>query len=848
MLQNIRSIIAIALAAGIIWNCGGDRVTQSEIGTDEQIGRPLSKLAAQQNAVVLATVQQDDAPISGAKVEFARSIAGQKADYQWSNTTDENGRARIEITSGNGYYQARASQDGIEIGSWTSIPINAGDKVRLNLPIGEKAQLTLEGLPAEITIGIVLPLTGQLSAGGQSLIAGFELAREEINRSSLLGEAKINFIMEDNRSTPEGSVEAYNKLIHRDGVSVIIGPYTSSSTREAFPIAQQNEVVAISPTSASPGLSAMGDFLFRTSLTVNWLIPRGVTATHEQLGYQKAATIFQAGDIFAQSSDALIKETLLQNGVEVLITESFQVGQTDFSEQLTRIKESNPDAIFLSALPITEANDIMIQTREIGIPPEVHFITQTLTPGEIERAGAAAEGAISFTAWTSTADTPGNRAFVQNYTMIAGVEPSAFTAQSYATVHILANAIANAQSTDSRAIRDALAKTRDLDTILGKFSFDANGDGVYTPIVLIVRNGKLEAFSSSPQKKEIPIGIVLPLTGHLSYVSPAVNNGLQLAFAEINHSSLLGDMRLKPIVEDNRSTIEGALEAYDKLIHRDGVSVIIGPLASTITREAFPIAEQNQIIAISPTAAAHGLSEIGLFVFRTIITVDRFVPVGVKTTHEKLGYRKVATIYQSDDVFSQSSNEAITEALQQNGVKVITTETFHTGDTDFSEQLTRIKELNPDAIFLSALPVEKEAVLIQTRQIGIPAEVHFITLALTTGNVQRAGAAAEGAISITSWSSMADTPGNRAFVQNYTMKYNSEPDVFGAQAYATAYILSNAIAAAPSTDSRAIRDALAHITDLDTILGKFSFDAKGDAIYNPIILIVKNGKFEVFNP
>ena len=137
----------------------------------------------------------------------------------------------------------------------------------------------------------------------------------------------------------------------------------------------------------------------------------------------------------------------------------------------------------------------MIQIRQIGIPAEVHFIAnQTLTPGEIERAGAAAEGAISFTAWTSTADTPGNRAFVENYMMKTGVEPNAFTAQSYATVYILANAIANAQSIDSSAIRDALAKTRDLDTILGKFSFDANGDAIYNPIILIVRNGKFEVF------------------------------------------------------------------------------------------------------------------------------------------------------------------------------------------------------------------------------------------------------------------------------------------------------------------------------------------------------------------
>ena len=496
MLKNIRSAMAIALASGIIWNCGNERVTQSEIGTEEQIGRPLSKLASQQNtSVVIATVQQDDAPVSGAKIEFARSIAGQKADYQWSNTTDENGQARIEITSGNGYYQARAWQDGSEIGSWSSIPINEGQKVRLNLPIGGKAQLPSEGLPEEIPIGVALPLTGPVGSGGLLVKDALELALEEINQSSLLGGARLKLIIEDSQSAAEGAVAAYNKLIHRDGVSIIIGPFTSSATREAFPIAQQNQVVAISPTSAAHGLSAIGDFLFRASLTVDWLIPGGVEATHEKLGYQRVATIFQHGDVFSQNSDAVIAEALHQNGIKVLITESFQVGQTDFSDILTRIKESNPDAIFLSALPITEAADILIQSRQLGIPAEVPFIANlTLTISEIQRAGAAAEGAISFTAWSSTADTPGNRAFVENYMMKYDTEPNAFTAQSYATVHILAKAIADAQSIDSSAIRDAMANIRDLDTILGKFSFDANGDGIYNPVILIVRNGKFEVF------------------------------------------------------------------------------------------------------------------------------------------------------------------------------------------------------------------------------------------------------------------------------------------------------------------------------------------------------------------
>ncbi len=144
MLNHIRSIAIIALAAGLMWNCGGERLTQSEVGTEEQVGRPLSKLAIAHHkaqAVVMVNLYRDGAPVSGVAVEFSRSIAGQVPAYEWSGTTDEKGQTLVEIASGNGYYQARASQDGGEIGSWSSIPINAGYKVILYLPIGGKAQV-----------------------------------------------------------------------------------------------------------------------------------------------------------------------------------------------------------------------------------------------------------------------------------------------------------------------------------------------------------------------------------------------------------------------------------------------------------------------------------------------------------------------------------------------------------------------------------------------------------------------------------------------------------------------------------------------------------------------------------
>ena len=142
MLRGFGSVVVMVIIAGMMWHCGGERVMME---VDEQVGQPLSKLAVQDNAsgaVVVASVRQDDAPISGAMVAFARSVAGLAAEYAWSGMTDEDGRVRLEIAGdATGYYQARASQDGRVIGLWTSIPINAGDEVMVNLPIGGRASV-----------------------------------------------------------------------------------------------------------------------------------------------------------------------------------------------------------------------------------------------------------------------------------------------------------------------------------------------------------------------------------------------------------------------------------------------------------------------------------------------------------------------------------------------------------------------------------------------------------------------------------------------------------------------------------------------------------------------------------
>ncbi len=257
--------------------------------------------------------------------------------------------------------------------------------------------------------------------------------------------------------------------------------------------------------------------------------------------------------------------------------------------------------------------------------------------------------------------------------------------------------------------------------------------------------------------EQISIGLVLPLTGrHAASFGEPMLRALQIALREINHSQLAGS-NLKFIIQDSRSTAEGAVEVYEKLIHEDKVSVILGPATSTATKETFPIAKENQVVAISPTSAARGLSAISDYVFRIALTTDRLVPNGIEATHAKLGYQKVATLYDETDDFSIDGDAALQEALTAKEVKILGTETFRGGETDdFSTQLTRIKALNPDAIFVSSLPPEKPQILLKGHELGIAAP--FIIRTLTEADVEAAGEAAEGAITFVGWGTMIDTP------------------------------------------------------------------------------------------
>ena len=351
--------------------------------------------------------------------------------------------------------------------------------------------------------------------------------------------------------------------------------------------------------------------------------------------------------------------------------------------------------------------------------------------------------------------------------------------------------------------------------------------------------------------EQIPVGIVVPLTGEFESTGLNMKNGMELALEEINGSSMLGGAEIRFIIEDSESTPEGARRAYAKLIEQDGVIAVLGPFTSRATKEVIPVAHENKVISFSPTSAADGLSAESEFVFRASLVVEHLVSSGISVTERELGYRRVATITNSADTFSQSNLKRLKKEFEKyEDIQIVSEQAYDPSElSDLSAQLTEIKDANPDAIFISALPSGRTEIPVQAKRLGID-DVPFIATLLTVDDVKKANerlaGAAEGAITFTVWLAAVDTPENHIFLRNYREKYGQEPGAFAARSYEATRILAQAIADASSTDSPAIRDAMADIRVENTIFGDFYFDRNGDAVYEPIVGIVKSGRFEVF--
>jgi branched-chain amino acid transport system substrate-binding protein len=358
------------------------------------------------------------------------------------------------------------------------------------------------------------------------------------------------------------------------------------------------------------------------------------------------------------------------------------------------------------------------------------------------------------------------------------------------------------------------------------------------------------AAAAQESKEPIKLGAIEVLTGPNNRYGVPAQRAFDLAVGEINKSGgVLGGRPIAIAYEDSAGNKDQAMNAARKLVGRDKVPLLLGPTLSNEMFAVGPVVNDRKIPIIGTSTTASGITAIGPWVFRTAMPESDVIPVTLKTAKNKLGLKKVVVMYANDDAFTKSAYDVMKDSLAKLGIETLATETFSGKDTDFTAQLTKAKNLNPDAIVVSGHVDAASGIILQGRQLGIGKNVRFIG-----GNgfnspklAEIAGEAADGTLVGSPWFLTKKDEVNQKFVKAYKEKYGDDPDQFAAQAYDTMYLVAKAINAAGGTEPEKLREALQKAKN-DGVMGPFSFTEGRDPAdaSGVVVLEMQGGKFRIF--
>jgi branched-chain amino acid transport system substrate-binding protein len=346
-------------------------------------------------------------------------------------------------------------------------------------------------------------------------------------------------------------------------------------------------------------------------------------------------------------------------------------------------------------------------------------------------------------------------------------------------------------------------------------------------------------------QSEIKIGEVDPLTGGVSQFGIGCHQGFVLAFEEINHGGGILGQKLELVTEDNQSKPGQSSTAVRKLITQDKVVAILGDATSSATLEAAPIAQDDKIPMITPTATNPRITEVGDFIFRVCFLDEFQGRVLAKFTREKLNAGKVFTLIDVKQDYSVDLAKFFKDEFSKQGGKIVGEQSYSTGDTDFRAQLTSIRAAQPDVVCVPGYYQEVALIVKQGRQIGL--NMPFVGCDGWADQALLAigGKAIDGCYFTNHFSPDDPAPMVKGFVARYQEKYGAPPDTFAALGYDAARLLADAIKRAGTSDSKALRDALAETAGFEGVTGQISFDANRNASKPALIVRVKGGRFEI---
>lgn len=342
-----------------------------------------------------------------------------------------------------------------------------------------------------IKIGADLELTGGQASFGDSALKGAKLAVKEINDAGGILGKKLELIEADNASKSEEATRAAQKLITTNKVVAIIGATTSTNTLGIVPVAQEKGIPLVSSSATNPKVTVdertgdLNEWVFRASFIDPFQGEVMANFAKDTLKAKTAVIYTDASSDYSKGLQTFFKATFTKNGGSILSEESYQQKDSDFKAVLTRIKEANPDVIYLPGY-YEEVGKIVKQAREMGITVPFMGGDGWDSPQLAEIAGADALNNTFMSNHYSPEDSsPEVKSFVDAFKVANGdLVPDGMAALGYDAVKLVADAITRADSTEPEKLKDALAGTKDLQLATGKITMNETHDPVKATVVL----------------------------------------------------------------------------------------------------------------------------------------------------------------------------------------------------------------------------------------------------------------------------------------------------------------------------------------------------------------------------
>ena len=346
-------------------------------------------------------------------------------------------------------------------------------------------------------------------------------------------------------------------------------------------------------------------------------------------------------------------------------------------------------------------------------------------------------------------------------------------------------------------------------------------------IIILILITTVGAISQKTNKDTIKIGFIGALSGDGAAYGETEKNTTEIAINEINNSGGIKGRKIEIIYEDGKCSGKDATNAIYKLINIDKVNIILGGTCSSETLAIAPIAEQNKILLLSAFSSNPTITNAGDYIFRNSPSDSDVAKLDAHTIASK--YKTVAMLSENTD-YSQGVHTIMNKIFQDKGITVVSDEVYTSGTKDFRSVLIKMKETNPEVMYINPGTDIKAGGLIvkQARELGIKVPIHGNLNLATTDAIVAGGEFMNGVVSDDSTG--LSNKGN-ALLKKYISIYGKAPSIefeMGA-AYDRVYIIKNAIESV-GTDPTNIKNYLYKITDFDGALGKYHFDSNGDVV------------------